>query len=167
MKHLAIGAIVAIYLLGLLPALEAHCEIPCGIYDDPMRAELIAEHAETIEKSMRKIKELREEDDKNYNQLVRWIDNKEDHANKLQEIVSQYFMTQRISPASEESDEREKYVREVTLLQRMLVEAMKCKQTTDEKHVENLRELLGEFEDSYFEDDPQHEHEHGHDKHTH
>ncbi|MBT8354275.1 MAG: superoxide dismutase, Ni, partial [Desulfofustis sp.] len=72
----------------------AHCEIPCGIYDDEMRMSLILEHAGTIEKSMTQINEL--EKGGNANQLVRWVTNKETHANEVQHIVTQYFLTQRI-----------------------------------------------------------------------
>jgi nickel superoxide dismutase len=35
------------------------CEIPCGIYDDPLRTGLIAEHFTTTVKSMKKIVVLR------------------------------------------------------------------------------------------------------------
>ena len=30
----------------------SHCEVPCGIYGDPMRLDVMAEHVTTIEKSM-------------------------------------------------------------------------------------------------------------------
>ena len=33
----------------------AHCEIPCGIYTDEMRVQMIEEHCKTIEKSMSQI----------------------------------------------------------------------------------------------------------------
>ena len=78
------------------------------------------------------------------NQLVRWIMNKEDHANQLQEIVTQYFMTQRIKHNTKD------YSRKLTLLHKMLVSAMKCKQTTDLSHIKTLRTLLKEFQDLYF-----------------
>ena len=32
--------------------LFSHCEIPCGIYNDKMRIDMIKEHITTIEKSM-------------------------------------------------------------------------------------------------------------------
>ena len=78
--------------------LMAHCEIPCGIYTDDMRIKMILEDIATIEKSMKKINELSKDPAKNSNQLVRWINNKEHHADKIQEVVTQYFMTQRIKP---------------------------------------------------------------------
>jgi nickel superoxide dismutase len=126
-----------------LPNLGAHCEIPCGIYDDELRAKLITEHAGTIEKSMKQIMSL-SKDPANSNQLVRWVNNKETHATEIQHIVSQYFMTQRIKPG------QEKYTEKLTVLHQMLLAAMKCKQTTDVSHVNNLRTLLKKFEVLYF-----------------
>jgi nickel superoxide dismutase len=122
----------------------AHCEIPCGIYNDELRANLIYEHTTTIEKSMQKILELSKQNPTNYNQLVRWVSNKEEHASEIQHLVSQYFMTQRIKPDSKN------YAQKVTLLHQMLQFAMKCKQTTDVNHVKKLRSLLNEFEVLYF-----------------
>lgn len=129
----------------------AHCEIPCGIYGDSLRVEQIAEHIRTIEKSMNKINELSEADDKNYNQLVRWINNKEEHAKKIQDIVSQYFLHQRIKPVDPSNEEAyKKYTTHLTLLHEMLVYAMNSKQTTDLKYIEKMRATLDKFEDAYF-----------------
>ena len=133
-----------ILLLFTIADVAAHCEIPCGIYNDELRAKLIYEHTTTIEKSMQKIMELSKQNPTNYNQLVRWISNKEDHASEIQHIISQYFMTQRVKPDSKN------YTQKVTLLHRMLQFAMKCKQTTDPSHIQTLRSLLKEFEVLYF-----------------
>jgi len=131
----------------------AHCEIPCGIYDDEMRFDMISEHVTTIDKSMKMIDELKKEEQINYNQLVRWIDNKESHADEIQNILCQYFMTQRVKPAREEDDIAYKtYVKHITLLHQMLIYAMKMKQTTDLGHVEKIRGLLEEFRAVYFGD---------------
>lgn len=122
----------------------AHCEIPCGIYDDALRMNLIIEHAATIEKSMQQIAEL--EKGGNANQLIRWVTNKDSHAEQLQEIVSQYFMTQRIKLDAADYDKK------LAALHKMLVYAMKCKQTIDLANVEKLREAADEFHDLYFSD---------------
>ncbi len=132
------------------PAAQAHCEIPCGIYGDSMRLDMIAEHITTLEKSMQQITALSKEGEKNYNQIVRWVSNKEDHANKIQEIVSQYFLTQRIKPApKDDSAAYEKYTRQLALLHEMLIYAMKSKQTTDLENIEKLKALLEEFRAAY------------------
>ena len=129
----------------------AHCEIPCGIYDDRARILMIAEHIATVEKSMKMIEELSREKAVNYNQLVRWIGNKEEHAKKIQDIAEQYFMTQRIEPVDEKNKEAyRKYIRQLTLLHELLVYAMKSKQTTDIVYVEKMRAALKQFEEAYF-----------------
>jgi nickel superoxide dismutase len=132
----------------------AHCEIPCGIYGDEQRIEAIGEHITTIEKSMKQVIALTQDEAVNYNQLVRWVMNKETHAEYLQEIVFQYFMTQRVKPVDEsDKDAHEAYVNQLTLLHSMVVHAMKAKQTTDLQHVEMLRNLLSDFKAAYFGED--------------
>ena len=122
----------------------AHCEMPCGIYDDEMRVMMIAEHIATIEKSINQILSLQGQKPWDFNQRVRWVMNKEDHANELQHIVSQYFMTQRIKL------DAKNYSQKLSVLHKMLVYAMKCKQTTDISHITMLRSLLKEFHGLFF-----------------
>lgn len=143
-KLFSSSAIACLFMLTAAYGAWAHCEIPCGIYDDQVRAQLIFEHTKTIEKSMKQITELGKTTPVNFNQLVRWVTNKEAHADKLQHIVTQYFMTQRIKP------DAEKYTEKLGVLHKMLLAAMKCKQTTDASHVTSLRSLLSEFEKLYF-----------------
>ena len=133
-------SLVALFLF-VTPALS-HCEIPCGIYDDQLRITLLEEDIATIEKSMDKINNP--DDGIGSNQHVRWIMNKEEHANKIQEIVSQYFLTQRIKP--DDTD----YTKKLEVLHQMLMYAMKCKQTTDPKNTAKLKELVRSFEKLYF-----------------
>ena len=52
-KALIVLTALCVSLAFAAPAF-AHCEIPCGIYDDEMRLKMIAEHITTIEKSMRR-----------------------------------------------------------------------------------------------------------------
>jgi nickel superoxide dismutase len=112
---------------------------------------MMKEHIQTIEKSMKQIIELSKEPDKNANQLVRWVLNKEQHADELAEIVTYYFLTQRIKPVDEkDSAAFEDYLFQISLLHKMLVVAMKSKQTTDLNNVELLRSLLQDFYDAYF-----------------
>ena len=138
----------------------AHCEIPCGIYNDKMRIDMLKEHVTTIEKSMNQIIELQKAETINYNQLVRWINNKDEHADEMQHIVTQYFMTQRIKPV-DGSDKAAlvKYQKELGLLHEMLVYAMKAKQTTDLQNCTKLNELIDSFYSSYFsEEEKNHTH---------
>lgn len=148
---------LCVLLLGglLAPAAFAHCQIPCGIYGDPLRFDEMREHVETIEKSMKQIEEIGASDTPNHNQLVRWVNNKEDHAEKLTETVTYYFMAQRIKiPAHDDDVAQKKYTKEITLLHHIMVHAMKAKQTTDLEHVEKLRQLIHDFEHSYMGEEP-------------
>ena len=87
----------------------------------------------------------------NNNQLIRWVNNKEDHAIKIQNIVSQYFLHQRIKLTDPENEAAyKKYHKQLELLHRLLVLAMKCKQTTDLAYIEELRTTVSQFEKSYF-----------------
>jgi len=147
-----VGFLLLLAILGLsYQESRAHCEIPCGIYADSIRISLIQEHITTIEKSMNQIEEISKSSSPNYNQLVRWVNNKEEHAKKIQDIVSQYFLHQRIKIVEEDQKEAyAKYQLHLSLLHKMLVFSMKCKQTTDLGFIEKLRTTVGDFEKAYF-----------------
>jgi nickel superoxide dismutase len=125
---------------------KAHCEIPCGIYGDSIRIKLLYEHISTIEKSINKINAL-----DNSHDIVRWVINKEEHAKKIQEIASQYFMHQRIKPA-DKSDKKayQRYIKQLTLMHKIQIYAMKSKQSTNPDNIKKLRELVHKFEHAYF-----------------
>ena len=150
-KQVLVLTIISLFLIFGAVSVYAHCEIPCGIYNDQLRVELIKEHITTIEKSMNQITGLSGQSPLNYNQIVRWIDNKEEHANKIQDIVYQYFMTQRIKAAAPaDKAAYNDYLTKLSYLHQMLVAAMKSKQTTDLAHVKILRMLIDKFEKVYF-----------------
>jgi nickel superoxide dismutase len=135
------GSLLSLLLASQAPA---HCEIPCGIYDDEMRIAMLREQIVTIEKSMQQIIALQKEARPNANQLTRWVVNKEQHADELQEIVTQYFMTQRLKPGAKD------YGSKLQTLHEMLLAGMKSKQTTDLEQVKRLRGLVDSFEKAYF-----------------
>lgn len=123
----------------------AHCEVPCGIYDDELRVKKIEEDILLLEKASSEIQALSKEPGKNMNQLVRWVRNKEAHADDIREIAVQYFLAQRIKPESP------KYAEQMALLHGMILQAVKAKQTTDPAAAAQLRELVQKFRASYFE----------------
>ena len=159
MKKLVFPFIVLLFSLGVFQKSYAHCEIPCGIYNDELRIALLYEHILTIEKSMDKITELSTSGD--YMGVTRWTMAKEDHANKIQYEVAQYFITQRIKlPTETEGAEFEKYEKQLALLHQLIVYAMKAKQTADKTYIEKLRKSLSDFEEVYFEGKHRHKIEH-------
>ena len=150
-KRVVFGVFGMLMSVAFSVSAHAHCQIPCGIYGDEIRFEMIEEDIRTVEKSMKEIVALSREGNKNYNQIVRWINNKEEHADRIQEIVQKYFMTQRLKPVGKEkTDEYHKYLEKLELLHQMLFYAMKAKQSTDLDFVEKLRSALGRFRKAYF-----------------
>lgn len=144
--------LLALVALGLTTGslVLAHCQVPCGIYNDPVRFELLREHIATIEKSMQEIQRLSAEEKPNFNQIVRWVQNKDDHADQLSEIVTYYFLAQRVKPADPNDQAASaKYVEQLKQLHEMVVSAMKCKQTTDVANCAKLRSLVDAFQTSY------------------
>ncbi len=141
--------LVIIFILST--QLSAHCQIPCGVYDDTMRIKMIEEHTLTILKSMNYI-DANQGDLLNQNQVTRWIISKEQHAQEIQDIVSEYFLTQRIKLKDDSKENQDLYHAQLTALHNVMVDAMKCKQTTDTKNTTSLLENLDRFVNLYFDD---------------
>lgn len=141
---------IAFCLLAAPASLLAHCEIPCGVYGDDARFAALEEDLTTIEKAMVQIAALAGQTDaQSANQLARWVATKEDHANKIQRVVAQYFMTQRLKAVEEGDEAMAAYTGKLVLLHKMLRGAMRCKQTVDLEQVEKMRALLHEFKHAY------------------
>lgn len=148
MKRQATCLTIALFSMALMTiSVQAHCQVPCGIYDDHMRIQMMEEHVTTIEKAMGQIQA-----NENQNQTARWIMNKEKHADELTDIVTDYFMTQRIKPDAEQ------YAEKLQTLHQIMIFSMKAKQTTDLANVEKLKELIHAFEHLYFGEE-EHTHE--------
>ena len=162
MKNTIIFAVALVTLIGVGRIALSHCEIPCGIYDDQARITSMLEDMTTVEKSMKQIIEISAMEKPNQNQLIRWVMNKEKQADRIQETVAQYWLTQRIKvPAVGDEAATAKYSRQLALLHQILVKAMKMKQTTDLAHVADARSLVNDFATTYFStEDLKHLHEH-------
>lgn len=127
----------------------SHCQIPCGIYDDHARVQAMLEDAQTVEKSMKLIAELAGKTDaQSQNQMVRWVNNKELHAQKIIETICDYYLTQRVKPSQSDYAERLAKHHNVMLL------AMKTKQSVDLEHVKALKEAISALLKYY----PEHTH---------
>ena len=148
---IAISIIITVFGLNNI---HAHCQVPCGIYDDAARIMQIKEDINTIEKAMKQINNLTlgETTAQNMNQLVRWINTKEEHANFIQATITDYFLAQRIKPKQKNEDGRQLYVNQTLLLQQIIFAAMKCKQTVDKSKPEIVSTLLNQFVDLYFDE---------------
>lgn len=138
----------ALILLTSPARVAAHCEIPCGIYNDSNVVEALQTDWETIAKSRLQILELSKDPVANANQITRWVNNKEAHCQKIQDTVARYFLAQRVK-LDEAKSKPESYARKLALCHEVIVTSMKCKQSTDEAPVKKLKTLLAEFEKTF------------------
>ena len=144
MKPLALSALALALLLGTVQTADAHCEVPCGIYADQMRFEMMLEDHSTIAKAMTQIADLAGKSSaQEANQLVRWINTKESHAVNTMHVIGQYFMAQRIKASNE------KYVEQLTAAHEVITAAMKCKQTVDPKNADALKAAIMKLYEAY------------------
>ena len=126
-----------------------HCEVPCGIYSDQMRFEMMLEDTKTIAKAITSLKEFCDgfrdgpPNAKTVNQMTRWVNTKEQHATNTQEIMAQYFLTQRIKP------DNEKYAQQLMAAHKVMVSAMKCKQDPADATATALKAAILDFYRAY------------------
>jgi nickel superoxide dismutase len=162
MQNLSKMLLIIVLVLSFTVSGYSHCQVPCGIYGDKVRIVMLKEHVTTIEKSMNQINELSKNPQANMNQLVRWVNNKDTHADEFTKIVTYYFLAQRIKiKDANNTEEFKKYQNQTTTLHQMMVYSMKSKQTTDVQNVEKLRNLVDQFVKLYFsEEDQKHLTEH-------
>jgi nickel superoxide dismutase len=105
---------------------QAHCQVPCGIYDDAARVQSMLEDATTVKKATTLIAELAGKTDaQSQQQLVRWVNNKESHAQAIISTISDYFLTQRVKSSQDD------YVERLKEHHAVIVAAMKAKQNVD------------------------------------
>lgn len=142
--------IVILLLFLILPQTsQAHCQIPCGIYDDHARVKSMLEDVATIKKSVKLINELTGKSDaQSKNQIIRWVTNKENHAQKIILTISDYFLTQRVKTSQKDYTER------LTKHHAVILAAMKTKQSADMKDVKALKDRVQSLLSYY----PEHKH---------
>jgi nickel superoxide dismutase len=98
------------------------------------------EDATTIERSIKLISELSGKSDaQSQNQLVRWVFNKEKHAQNIISTICDYFLTQRVK--SNQKDYSERLMKHHAVI----VAAMEAKQNADMKYAKILMDRINEL----------------------
>lgn len=105
--------------------LSAHCQMPCGIYHDDMVFDQIDQYVETLVKGItvldgNKFNSLQER-----NEGVRWIMQKEKSSDAVAELITCFFLQQKIKPG--ESDT----VKRLVSAHKLLFLLVQIKQTVD------------------------------------
>ena len=140
LRSLFLLSLAPVLLLSMTTNVTAHCQVPCGIYDDHARVHSMLEDVTTIEKAVAQIAGLSgKHDAQSQNQLVRWIQTKEAHASNIITVTAEYFLTQKIKVTA---DTDKAYVSQLITCHRLMRAAMKAKQTVDPKVVGELRKAV-------------------------
>jgi len=127
-----------------------HCQVPCGIFDDPAMVSEIKQHAATIRKAMVQSKDLHaslSSDILAMNQMVRWINTKEDHCSKIITTVSEYCLCQRVKKDVFKSDDD--YVQALKSHHAVMQCAMKAKQAMDPAACDALDHAIADMAKMY------------------
>lgn len=117
----------------------SHCQIPCGIYDDKARIASMLEDAHTIEKALIELSK----NDLSKNQLIRWVNNKELHAQNIINCISNYFLAQKLSSSEE------KYEEILSDLHNVIINAVNVKQKTRLEYCNQLKESIQKLKTYY------------------
>ena len=119
-----------------------HCQVPCGIYADQMRFEMMLEDTRTIEKAIVSLNEYADKFNqapptgKDLNQVSRWVSTKESHASNTQKIIADYFLAQRIKESNKD------YSSQLITAHKVIVAAMKCKQDANPMTAAALKKAI-------------------------
>lgn len=130
-----------------------HCQVPCGIFDDPKLVADVKEAVATIKKAMVQINELSATmNAQNINQMTRWINTKEEHASKIIALMSEYCLCQRVKPVSDPKTPFKSEADYISALQAhhaVMAAAVKCKQTVDSANADGLEAKVIEMSKMY------------------
>lgn len=137
-------ALTMLVVLCLPVVASAHCQIPCGIYDDHARVEKMLEDVATVRKAVTLINDLAAKTDaQSRQQFVRWVTNKESHAQAIIGTIADYFLTQRVKANQED------YVQRLKDHHAVIVAAMQAKQHAEMKYVDALEKAVAALERYY------------------
>lgn len=134
----------------------AHCQVPCGIYDDGARIAQMHEDASTIAKAVGQIHQLAGKHDPTaFNQAARWVNTKEEHASRIISTVSEYFLTQKVKlPNASDPKAVAHYHQVLADHHAVMKAAMKTKQTVDPAAAQVLSEAIDELAHHYTSEKP-------------
>lgn len=131
---------------------HSHCQVPCGIFDDPAVVREIHQCVRTIREAMVRTQALTSQvtgrdEPAALNQAVRWITVKEEHASRIIRLVTEYCLCQRVKPSLFATEGE--YRRALATHHAVLLAAVKAKQSVSEADCDALMEAAEEMARMY------------------
>lgn len=133
----ALGAVLI--LGGTGSSLQAHCQMPCGIYHDDMVYDLIDQYVETMIKGITVMNQSKFDTVRERNEFVRWVMEKDKESNEAANLITTFFLQQKIKPGEADTAKR------IERAQKLLALLVSIKQNTDVKIVESFGEEWEKF----------------------
>merc|ERR1711966_349970 len=130
-----------------------HCQVPCGIFDDPKLVAELKEACATIRKALIQINELAANmNAQNFNQMTRWVNTKEEHCGRIITRISEYCLCQRVKPVGAPGSPftaEDDFMAALKAHHAVMVAAMKAKQTVDVAAADALDGAIDECSKMY------------------
>lgn len=119
--------------------LNAHCQMPCGIYHDDMVYDQIDQFVETVYKGISIMNENKFITVKDKNEFVRWVVQKEKCCNEATDLITTYFLQQKIKPGEADTTQR------IVVAHKLLFYIVAIKQNTELEFVKQFNEEWERF----------------------
>lgn len=138
MKRVQLIGLFLAAIVAFMPRIaDAHCQVPCGIYDDNARVMSMLEDVETVKKAITVMGKLAAKTDvQSRQQFTRWVVNKERHAQNIISTIADYFLTQRVKVKQKD------YVQRLKDHHGVIVAAMKAKQNGTMQYAVELEQAV-------------------------
>ena len=124
-------------------ALNAHCQMPCGIYHDDMVFNQIDQYVETMYKGMSVLNDSKFSGVHDWNEVIRWVMLKEKESDEVAKLITTYFLQQKIKPGEPDTCKR------VESAHRLLFYLVSIKQNTDIKFVQQFLNEWDKFKNLF------------------
>ena len=124
-------------------SLTAHCQMPCGIYHDEMVFNQVDQYIETMYKGITELKNSKFSNSVERNNFIRWVTLKESASDEMANLITQYFLQQKIKPGEPDTAKR------LVSAHKMLFELTAIKQNVDLKMIEDFADEWENFKQMF------------------
>lgn len=124
-------------------SLSAHCQMPCGIYHDEMVFNQIDQYIETMYKGITELKHNKFSNLAERNNFIRWITLKESSSDEIADLITQYFLQQKIKPGEPDT------VKRLVSAHKLLFELTAIKQNVELKMIEDFADEWENFKQMF------------------
>ena len=125
MKRILRFALAGSLLITPFATIQAHCQMPCGIYHDDIIYDEIDQFVEKMVKCMSILNNSKFQTPREKNEFIRWIGLKEKCSDEIASLITTYFLQQKIKPGESDTPER------LALAHKLLFLLVAIKQNTD------------------------------------